>query len=409
MSLRLSLCQKVDNCYITADQNAPKDPRTDFPTRYGKFTDELLKNGIEGVIICQWGTPYQAPDGTLQAPGEWAPGVGHQYRLSDDIASGWINVLRILNQAIYTADRNLTGPGAFADADMLEVGNAGMTFDEQATHFAFWALVKSPLFVSTNLKSMTDEVLAVLQNKDLIAANQDVLAKPIKLVQRWTGSHDLFAGPLAGDALVALLVEQANQTGSQTIDFADLGISRASVRNLWTGETQTLVSSYTTEVKAHGSIPLKLTDIEASTNPAPTYRYYEVEDGDMSNGAAAMDCSGCSGGRSVGSLSDAATVTVRGVRASSPSSTLLFDYANAEVQYLGAQIPNIRGATIRVNGGEAQTVSFPLTGYRWDDPTRGYKVALSGFLIHADNTVEISAATEMSPFAPDFDRFGVAQ
>jgi alpha-galactosidase len=28
------------------------------------------------------------------------------------------------------------------DLDMLEVGNPGLTVDEQQTHFAFWAAVK---------------------------------------------------------------------------------------------------------------------------------------------------------------------------------------------------------------------------------------------------------------------------
>jgi alpha-galactosidase len=33
-------------------------------------------------------------------------------------------------------------PGAWNDLDMLEVGNKGMTIEEQKTHFAFWAAAK---------------------------------------------------------------------------------------------------------------------------------------------------------------------------------------------------------------------------------------------------------------------------
>lgn len=45
---------KVDNCYITPDQNAPKDPRTDFPARFGNWSKAQLDVGIKGMLVCQW-------------------------------------------------------------------------------------------------------------------------------------------------------------------------------------------------------------------------------------------------------------------------------------------------------------------------------------------------------------------
>lgn len=45
---------KVDNCYITPDQNAPKDPRTDFPERFGNWSKAQLNVGIKGMLVCQW-------------------------------------------------------------------------------------------------------------------------------------------------------------------------------------------------------------------------------------------------------------------------------------------------------------------------------------------------------------------
>ena len=40
-----------------------------------------------------------------------------------------------------------SGPGGWNDPDMLEVGNGGLTHEEEKTHFAMWALAKAPLII----------------------------------------------------------------------------------------------------------------------------------------------------------------------------------------------------------------------------------------------------------------------
>lgn len=65
-------------------------------------------------------------------------------------------------------------------ADILEVGNAGLSLPEQRTHFALWAMVKSPLLIGCDLTTVTNDSLAILKNKALIAVNQvRVLAKRV--------------------------------------------------------------------------------------------------------------------------------------------------------------------------------------------------------------------------------------
>lgn len=95
------------------------------------------------MLICEWGTPYLDPQGRLEGPAEWTPPISTSFRVSDDIASGWDNVLRITNEAIHVNLKGLSGPGNFADMDLLEVGNPGMTLEEQRSHFSIWALFKS--------------------------------------------------------------------------------------------------------------------------------------------------------------------------------------------------------------------------------------------------------------------------
>lgn len=88
---------------------------------------------------------------------------------SNDIDASWDNLARIINELV-PITRSAT-PGGWNDLDMLEVGNSGMTIAEQQTHFAFWAAAKSPLMISTDLSSITDEALAILSNEHIIALN----------------------------------------------------------------------------------------------------------------------------------------------------------------------------------------------------------------------------------------------
>jgi alpha-galactosidase len=47
------------------------------------------------------------------------------------------------------------GPGRWNDPDMLEVGNGFMTIHEQQSHFALWALLKSPLLIGCDLHTIS--------------------------------------------------------------------------------------------------------------------------------------------------------------------------------------------------------------------------------------------------------------
>jgi alpha-galactosidase len=357
------------------------------------------------MLICQWGAPYSASSG-LQGPAQWAKGISTSFRLSDDIAQGWGNVYRIYNQAIHVARSGLIGPGFVADADLLEVGNPGMSFDEQATHFAMWAMLKSALMISTDVSALSDDLVAVLQNRDLITINQDSAAKPITLVQRWTGDRDVWAGDLANGDVAVLVVDLSNSGRTLSFQLSALGISSASIRDLWTGQTTT-GSSFSKDVNAHGSLALRLSNVQRSTAAKPTYKYISASTGSLSSGANTQACSGCASLAKVGYLggSNGGSVTISNIRTSQATQTVRFDYINGEVGYLGGGA-NERVAAITVNGGAAKTVSFPLSGYNWDkDVSKDYGVELSGFSTTGSNTITISGLG--SAYAPDLDRIGV--
>ena len=67
--------------------------------------------------ICEWGS---------NEPWEWAAQVGgHYWRTTGDISDSWGSMVSILDQQVGLEE--YSGPNAWNDPDMLEVGNGGMT------------------------------------------------------------------------------------------------------------------------------------------------------------------------------------------------------------------------------------------------------------------------------------------
>ena len=70
--------------------------------------------------------------------------------------------------------REYAGPGHWNDPDMLEVGN-GMSVNEDRAHFSMWCMLAAPLISGNDLAHMAPETLQILDNKEVIAVNQDTL------------------------------------------------------------------------------------------------------------------------------------------------------------------------------------------------------------------------------------------
>jgi alpha-galactosidase len=218
--------------------------------------------------------------------------------------------------------------------------------------------------ISTSIPAANSDTVTILQNRDLIAINQDEAGLPVTLVQRFTNDRDVYAGDLAKGDKAVLLLDLSNTTRKLSLDLTDIGIASATVKNLWTGDITANVTSYTKQVDAHGSLPLRLSNIQLKHTSKPNITWIEAESGSVSNGATSQNCSGCSNTGKVGFLeAGKGSLTLSGIHASKETQDVLFDYINCEIGYAFAGIgPNARSAAVSVNGGVAQNVSFPLTG-----------------------------------------------
>ena len=144
---------------------------------------KLMSNALKATgrpifySMCEWGT---------NKPWEWAADIAHSWRTTGDIwpyfdtipsefDGQWhgepIMTLVDINEPL----RAYAGPGHWNDPDMLEVGNGSLTMAENRAHFTLWCMMAAPLLLGNDLTTMSDEVLQILINKDVIAIDQDPL------------------------------------------------------------------------------------------------------------------------------------------------------------------------------------------------------------------------------------------
>jgi alpha-galactosidase len=123
---------KYDNCY---NENVPAIKR------YSDMRDALKETGRDIVYsICNWGE---------EETHTWAPHVGNSWRTTQDIFDGWASIE--YNFHASNKFREASGPGGWNDPDMLEIGNGGLTIEEEKTHFTLWSIAKSPLIIGCDL------------------------------------------------------------------------------------------------------------------------------------------------------------------------------------------------------------------------------------------------------------------
>jgi len=153
---------KLDGCYL--DTNKMTDV-------YPLMTAALNKTGRPILYSCSW-PAYQInqnPDYPKIAK------YCNIWRNFDDIDDSWASVKGIVDFYVKTQDTlvPVAKPGAFHDPDMIIAGNFGLTKDQAKVQMALWAIFASPLLLSNDLDRVPHEFKHILQNRHVIAVNQD--------------------------------------------------------------------------------------------------------------------------------------------------------------------------------------------------------------------------------------------
>ncbi|WOX07793.1 NPCBM/NEW2 domain-containing protein [Streptomyces sp. N50] len=242
---------KYDNC---------NNQGVDAKSRYTTMRDALKATGRPIVFsICEWGE---------NKPWEWAADIGHLWRTTGDISDNWGSMLSILKQNLPLAP--YAGPGHWNDPDMLEVGNGGMTDTEYRSHFSMWSIMAAPLLIGSDLRTATPATFDILDNKEVIAVDQDPLGKQGNVVTSEGGRWVVAKEMKDGSRSVALF----NETGSAqriATTAAAVGLPNAhayTLRDLWQHKSYNTAGAISATVPAHGTVLVRVSaDRRAIKNP----------------------------------------------------------------------------------------------------------------------------------------------
>jgi len=180
---------------------------------------------------------------------KWMREIGaHTFRSTSDIVDNPKSFTDIFHSQVEMV--NMNAPGCHNDMDMLTVGIygkgliglGGCTHEEYKLHFAMWAYMGSPLIIGGDIRNMPDCDRKVLQNKGLIAINQDEECRPPHNIHTSEG-HTIMMRLLSGNRFSFAIfdIDSTYMRNRIAISFSDCGITpnqgiKVRVTDAMTGE-----------------------------------------------------------------------------------------------------------------------------------------------------------------------------
>eukprot|EP00937_MAST-01D_sp_MAST-1D-sp2_P001136 g1136.t1 len=147
---------KSDNCASYA---------LDSSVRFGAMRDALNRTGRPMLLSIE---PF-----SIRPDPEQGPKVSNMWRIGTDISCRWDDILDRADISDKWAP--LAGPGGWNDPDMINLNSAKLSAAENRVYFALWAVMKAPLLLSSDLPKLDASLIALANNTELIAVNQDPL------------------------------------------------------------------------------------------------------------------------------------------------------------------------------------------------------------------------------------------
>ncbi|KAK5164623.1 uncharacterized protein LTR77_009829 [Saxophila tyrrhenica] len=268
--------------YLKEDIPADNITQTNQVGSYERMADAIAefacRTGVTFQLsLCNWG---------WQQPWIWGRRFGQSWRTNGDIKPTWYPLAAIIDTASF--QYWATDFYGHNDLDILEIGNVGqgsppgnLTHEESKSHFTAWALLKSPLLISADLSTATEETFEILGNRDLIKINQDPVVGENISPFRWginsdytsnaTHPAEYWSGNSSYGSVFMILNTQDtpqemffNLTESWTIRAG----RQYSVYDLWKHEdVGVAVRNMTLQLPAHGVGAFLLND----AGPEPEY------------------------------------------------------------------------------------------------------------------------------------------
>lgn len=210
---------------------------------------------------------YSISEHGIQQPWKWAPASGaNLWRTGPDMMDDFSTMAEtgFGNNGL----ERYAGPTkGWNDADMLEIGNGGMTIGEYQMHMSLWCIMASPLIAGNDLTRLLDkhdvrqqQYLALLTNPYIIAVDQDSLgAQGHRVWQQ--GPQEIWKKPMADGSTVVGLFNRVNGTVSVPLPFNLIGVTgTVDAFDLWADkDLGNIKDGYKVQVAGFNAVMLKLT------------------------------------------------------------------------------------------------------------------------------------------------------
>lgn len=222
---------KLDGCYSSAVVQA---------LGYPKMSRALNATGRPIAFSCSWpayqgGLPPEVNYNLLA-------NICNLWRNYGDIQDSWDSVLSIVDW--YSANQDVlqpvAGPGHWNDPDMLIIGNFGLSEEESRSQMALWTILAAPLFMSTDLRTISDGSRKILQNKLMIKINQDPLGIQGRRILKEKSHIEVFLRPLSHSAsAVVFFSRRTDMPYRYTTSLTQLNFTQNAVyeaQDVYTGQ-----------------------------------------------------------------------------------------------------------------------------------------------------------------------------
>ena len=254
--------------------------------KYGYPNVSLALNatGRPMLYACSWPAYYQGSGLLNQTEWDLLMRYCNYWRNYNDINDDWGSITDIIdwwgdNQNVIAP---VSGPGHFNDPDMVLCGDFALSLYECRAQFALWALWSAPLYLSVDLRNLDPSAKAVLQNREVIAIDQDALGlQGLRVATQGCDSsgkscaQSVWVKPLSnGDVAIVLYNRESyGMPQSITARWSDLGLPAGSswnVRDLFMAkDLGAFKDSFTANINTHDAIIYRLSKSSQSSSLSP--------------------------------------------------------------------------------------------------------------------------------------------
>ncbi|XP_048245904.1 alpha-N-acetylgalactosaminidase-like [Haliotis rufescens] len=214
---------KFDGCNTDTNRSA-----IHFPL----MSQSLNATGRPILYTCEWWSGDQTQHSHYTRNSEYC----NSWRTFNDIQDSWPSVLGIIQHYAKNAGDfiSVSGPGSINDPDELIIGDFSLSYDQEKTQFGMWAMFAAPLYISADLRTMRPQAKSILQNRAVIAINQDPLVKGANMIKE-IQNVQVWLKPLVKPGSYAVAFFNPNSDGTPTrmsLTLADITLTNQNGYNI---------------------------------------------------------------------------------------------------------------------------------------------------------------------------------